>query len=110
MLGLAGALAIVTVAALLARAPWAAWLRWLGEHSIVVYLAFFLPMAVTRVALVQTGLIADVGLMALVTTIAGIAGPAVLHALVAWSGRGRFLFERPAWASIDRGAAIRQTA
>ena len=110
VLGLAGALAIVTVAALLARAPWAAWLRWLGEHSIVVYLAFFLPMAVTRVALVQTGLIADVGLMALVTTIAGIAGPAVLHALVAWSGRGRFLFERPAWASIDRGAAIRQTA
>jgi len=112
-LGLAGALAIVTVAALLASAPWAFWLRWLGRHSIVVYLAFFLPMAVTRIVLVSTGLIPDVGLMALVTTVAGIAGPAVLYALVQWSGRGRFLFERPAWASIERrgvAAGKRQAA
>jgi len=106
-LGLAGALGIVAVAALLARAPWASWLRWLGAHSIVVYLAFFLPMAATRIALVSTGLIPDVGLMALVTTTAGIAGPVVLYAIVQWSGRGRFLFERPAWASIDRGSAPR---
>ncbi|MFN3549602.1 MAG: acyltransferase family protein [Mesorhizobium sp.] len=105
LLGLAGALAIVAVASLVARAPWAFWLRWLGRHSIVVYLAFFLPMAATRIALVSTGLLPDVGLMALVTTAAGIAGPAVLYALVAWSGRGRFLFERPAWASIERGGA-----
>lgn len=105
VLGLAGALAIVTVAALLAGAPWAAWLRWLGRHSIVVYLAFFLPMAATRVVLVKTGLVPDVGLMAFLTTVAGIAGPAVLYGLVQWSGRGRFLFERPAWASIERGGA-----
>lgn len=105
VLGLAGALAIVAVASLVARAPWALWLRWLGRHSIVVYLAFFLPMAATRIALVSTGLIPDVGLMALVTTAAGIAGPAALYALVAWSGRGRFLFERPRWASIERGNA-----
>ena len=110
VLGLAGALAIVAVAALVARAPWAAWLRWLGRHSIVVYLAFFLPMAVTRIVLVQTGLIPGVGLMALVTTVAGIAGPAVLYALVAWSGRGRFLFTRPAWASIERGGVTARQA
>ena len=110
-LGLAGALAVVAAAAPIARAPWASWPRWLGRHSIVVYLAFFLPMATTRIALVQTGLIPDVGLMALVTTVAGIAGPALLYALVKWSGRGRFLFERPAWASIERGgAAARQAA
>ena len=109
VLGLAGALAIVAVAALVARAPWAAWLRWLGRRSIVVYLAFFLPMAVTRIVLVQTGLIPGVGLMALVTTVAGIAGPAVLYALVAWSGRGRFLFTRPAWASIERESAPTRT-
>lgn len=106
-LGIAGALGIVAVAALLARAPWAGWLRWLGAHSIVVYLAFFLPMAVTRVALVSTGLIPDVGLMALVTTVAGVAGPVLLYALVQWSGRGRFLFERPAWASIERKGQAR---
>jgi uncharacterized membrane protein YcfT len=106
-LGLAGALGIVAFAALLARAPWAGWLRWLGAHSIVVYLAFFLPMAVTRIAVVATGLIPDVGLMALVTTVAGVAGPVLLYALVQWSGRGRFLFERPAWASIERKGEAR---
>ncbi len=25
--------------------PWTGWLRWLGEHSIVVYLSFSIPMA-----------------------------------------------------------------
>src|SRR5882724_6772476 len=44
-LGLAGACAIVTVGTLLARARWLDFLRFCGEHSIVIYLAFFLPMA-----------------------------------------------------------------
>lgn len=100
-LGLAGALAVVTLASLAAGARQAAWLRWLGQHSIVVYLAFFLPMAATRVVLVSTGLVPNVGLMALITTAAGVLGPVALYALVRWSGRGRFLFERPAWASIE---------
>ncbi len=102
MLGLAGALAIVGVASLLVRLPWANWLSWLGAHSIVVYLAFFLPMAVTRVALVKTGLIADVGTVSLLANIAGVAGPVVLYGMIQWTGYGRFLFTRPAWLSIDR--------
>src|SRR4030088_714319 len=48
MLGLAGAGAIVTLGTLLARAHWLNFLRFCGEHSIVIYLAFFLPMAATR--------------------------------------------------------------
>ena len=47
-LGLAGALAIVTMGTLLARMQWLNFLRYCGEHSIVIYLAFFLPMAATR--------------------------------------------------------------
>ena len=36
---------------LLARMQWLNFLRYCGEHSIVIYLAFFLPMAATRTLL-----------------------------------------------------------
>ena len=32
---------------------WLGFLRFCGEHSIVIYLAFFLPMATTRTLLLQ---------------------------------------------------------
>ena len=38
---------------LLARMQWLNFLRYCGEHSIVIYLAFFLPMAATRTLLLQ---------------------------------------------------------
>ncbi|MHB2267300.1 acyltransferase family protein [Aliihoeflea sp. PC F10.4] len=99
-LGFAGALAVVAVAALIAERPWSRWLSWLGAHSIVIYLAFFLPMAVSRAILMRTGL--DIGTMSALVTVAGIAGPVVLYGLIQWTGYGRFLFERPDWAHIDR--------
>lgn len=101
-LGFAGAMAIIAVASLLAGRAWSFWLDWLGRHSIVVYLAFFLPMATTRIFLVKTGMIADIGTMALLTLIAGVTGPVLLYFAVKWSGWGAFLFERPQWARIDR--------
>jgi len=104
VLGGAGALAIVTAATLLTGLPWMRWLTWLGAHSIVIYLAFFLPMTVVRIALTKTGIVADIGTMSVLTTIAGVAGPAVLYGLVRWSGWGHFLFSRPDWAIIDRPA------
>ncbi len=103
-LGFAGAMAIVSVASLISGKFWSRWLDWLGRHSIVVYLAFFLPMATTRVFLVKTGIIADVGTMSLLTLVAGVAGPVVLYFAVWWTGWGKFLFERPQWAKIDRPA------
>jgi hypothetical protein len=67
--GLAGACAIVTTGTLLARAHWLNFLRFCGEHSIVIYLAFFLPMAVTRTLLLRTGFIPDIGVMSLIVTV-----------------------------------------
>jgi len=101
-LGFAGALAIVAGATVIARTPVAWAVRWLGEHSIVVYLAFFLPMAMSRTLLLKTGIVTDVGTISLLVTLAGIAGPIVLYAFVQWTGYGKFLFERPAWARIDQ--------
>jgi uncharacterized membrane protein YcfT len=107
-LGLAGAVAVVAVASLVTGHNWSAWLSWLGAHSIVVYLAFFIPMAATRVVLIRTGIVTDIGLVSLIVTIAGIVGPVILYGLIRWSGWGRFLFERPDWAWIDRAGRPKQ--
>ncbi len=93
-LGLAGAAAVVTTAALMAMSDVFKPLRYCGRNSIVIYLAFFLPMALTRTALIKTGLIADVGTIAAITTLVGVVGSLVLF----WITRGtwaNFLFERP---------------
>jgi uncharacterized membrane protein YcfT len=100
-LGLAGALAVVSASVLLARTFVMPPLRWLGEHSIVVYLAFFLPMAVSRTVLLKTGIVTDIGTISLLVTLAGVLGPVVLYMAVQRTGRGLFLFERPTWARID---------
>jgi uncharacterized membrane protein YcfT len=93
-LGLAGACAVITIATLLARRHWLDFLRFCGEHSIVIYLAFFLPMAATRTLLLRTGIIPDVGVMSLTVTIAALFG-----ALAIWQAARKFganfLFERP---------------
>lgn len=108
-LGAAGAMAIVAVSSLLSGANWSRWLTWLGAHSIVIYLAFFLPMAVSRIVLIKTGIITDIGVVSLLVTAAAVAGPVVLYGLVQWTGWGRFLFERPDWAYFDRKPAKHAT-
>jgi uncharacterized membrane protein YcfT len=100
-LGFAGAMAIVAAAALLARANILDLLRHAGEHSIAVYLAFFLPMAVTRIVLLKTGIVTDIGTIALLVTAAGVIGPLVLRWLIDGT-RFDFLFRRPALFYIDR--------
>lgn len=97
VLGAAGALAIVAGAALLTKAggPVTAALRACGERSIVIYLAFFLPMAALRTALIRSGVIDDVGLVSLLVTMAAVAVPLGIERLVRHTP-ARFLFRRPA--------------
>jgi uncharacterized membrane protein YcfT len=110
-LGLAGAGAIIVMGTLLARMQWLNFLRYCGEHSIVIYLAFFLPMAITRTLLLRTGLIPDIGLISLLVTIAGVAG-----ALAIWRAalalHANFLFERPEafWIAPKKTKPVLQAA
>lgn len=111
--GFAGALAIVSVSALIAGSlsSWqkaVAPLRWLGAHSIVVYLAFFLPMAIARTILLKSWIITDIGTISLLTVISGVLGPVILYGLIQRIGYGQFLFQRPQWAHIDRTTASRE--
>ncbi len=110
-LGLAGAGAIVIFGTLLARAQWLDFLRYCGEHSIVIYLAFFLPMAATRTLLLRTGLIQDIGAISLLVTLAGVAGALVLWRIALAVGAD-FLFERPAafWIAPKKPRATLQAA
>ena len=110
-LGLAGACAIITIGTLLARAHWLTFLRFFGEHSIVIYLAFFLPMATTRTLLLHTGLIHDIGAVSLVVTIVGVAGALAIWRMALAAG-ANFLFERPAafWIAPKKARKALQAA
>jgi uncharacterized membrane protein YcfT len=110
-LGLAGACAIVTAGTLLARAQWLKSLRFCGEHSIVIYLAFFLPMAATRTLLLRTGIVPDVGTMSLVVTSVALLGALAIWRVALKAG-ANFLFERPAafWIAPKRPSGALQAA
>ena len=111
VLGFAGAGAIITTGTLLARAQWLNFLRFCGEHSIVIYLAFFLPMATTRTLLLRTGIIPDIGTVSLIVTIAGVLGALAIWQ-VALRANARFLFERPDafWIAPRKSGAVLQPA
>lgn len=94
-LGLIGAAAVVAVSALMARTRVFAPLAYCGRNSLVVYLAFAIPLVVASKLLFSSGLIKDVGSIAALVTLASIAGALALHRLVRDTAL-RFLFERPA--------------
>ncbi|PXW54426.1 putative membrane protein YcfT [Methylobacterium sp. B4] len=101
-LGTVGALAIVAFAALMTRAggPVTAALRACGERSIVIYLGFFLPMALTRTLIVKFNLALPdhalgVGLASLIVTVVAVTLPLAFERLVRGT-RLDVLFRRPA--------------
>ncbi|MEE7449776.1 acyltransferase [Methylobacterium radiotolerans] len=97
-LGAAGALAIVVAASLIGRAggPVAEAIRTCGQRSIVIYLAFSLPMAATREILVRTSAIADIGLASLTVMTMAVLLPLALERLVRGTALD-LLFVRPRW-------------
>jgi uncharacterized membrane protein YcfT len=99
-LALAGSTALCVSAALIAKLNFMGWLRWLGEHSIVVYLVFVLPMSFIRIALEKVGIVHDISVLSFIVIAGSILVSAGLYGLTQWTGRGKFLFERPAWAHI----------
>jgi uncharacterized membrane protein YcfT len=110
-LGFSGACAIIIIGTLLARAHWLNGLRFCGEHSIVIYLAFFLPMAASRTLLLHTGWIPDIGVISLVVTVTGVVGALAMWRIALMVG-AVFLFERPKafWIAPPKTRATLQPA
>jgi uncharacterized membrane protein YcfT len=94
VMGFLGAAAVIALSALLSKLRLFDLLRYAGENTLVIYLAFFLPMAATRVFLLKTGIVPDIGTVALIMTAAAVIVPLVLHAFVRGTWLS-FLFERP---------------
>jgi uncharacterized membrane protein YcfT len=101
VLGSAGAGAVIAAASLLAQARPMGWLRYLGEHSIVIFLSFFLATVVSARLLDKFDLIANVGLRTLVVTALSVALPILVHGLVRRTPLA-FVFVRPRWAQFSR--------
>lgn len=101
ILAFAGSIALCITAALLMKLPFMDWLRWLGAHSIVVYLSFSIPMAATRVLLLKLGIFGNnTSVISTVVLLVALLSPLVLYWLIQKTGFGKFLFERPAWAHL----------
>ena len=101
--GSAGACAIVVLSAVLSRSRLVAPIRYAGANSIVIYLTFFLPMAVVRMLLVRSGF-DDAGWIAAIVTACAVVVPLVLERLV----RGTtldILYRRPRWARLSSPGA-----
>jgi uncharacterized membrane protein YcfT len=95
VVGMTGALAVVSASVLMAQTDLAKPLRYCGQHSIVIYLAFFLPMAASRTMFLKQQWISDVGAICAMVTLIGVVGALALF----WAVRRtalQFLFERPA--------------
>lgn len=103
---LAGALAICIASALLVRLRWMTWLRWMGGKSLVVYVAFVLPMGIARTLLLAAG-IEEPNLVSLIIMVVAIGSPLALWWITERIGFGKFLFERPAWAHLPGSQSAR---
>lgn len=103
-LAVAGAVALCVLGGFLSTFPVMEWLRWLGEHSLVVYVAFTIPMSLFRGAALASGLLTDTGMLSLAVLLVSIISPVVLYLIIQRVGFGMFLFERPAWAHVDNSA------
>jgi len=105
-LGAAGAVAVVCLCAVLSRFKVAGFLRYLGSHSIVIYLAFFLPMVITREILMRFMPGIDLGTMSLIVLLTSVIGPVIAYEFTRITGWFGFFFSRPDWAWTDgKGSA-----
>jgi uncharacterized membrane protein YcfT len=97
--GFIGVGAVISAGVLLSRFQAGKALRYLGENSIVVYLSFFLFMAVTRTLSLKLFPQWGPDAISLASTVAGVTGPVILFHLTRNTPLA-FLFRRPQWARL----------
>jgi uncharacterized membrane protein YcfT len=99
MMGLAGALAIVEIAALLSNFRSARFLRYCGQNSIVIYLTFFFPMTVLERFLASKQVIPDVGWACFAIMTISATLPLLFHLAIKRTPLIA-LYSRPNWAKL----------
>ena len=109
-LGALGFVAVVSFMAILPERGLAQLLRYIGRHSLPIYLGFFLPMGVTRILIPRLFESWSIGTISFVVSISSIVGALIMYELVKRSGIGSFLYTRPQWARIGGFRAAPVTA
>ena len=106
ILGGMGAMAIVLLAAQLTKYNAAPFIQYCGANSIVLYISFTIPMALTRVALLKLGIISDTGVASLMVWLVALISPLIVYAVLKHTPL-KLLYERPSWVSLPYEAATR---
>ncbi len=102
VLGLLGAAAVVSTSALLSLVPIMSFIRFIGEHSIVVYLTSPLAMRVMEKPLLATNLHHwNLDVASIITTTFAVAAPLAIYQVVKKTPLS-FLYVRPEWARITQ--------
>ena len=107
VLGFAGAFALITTGVLLNRYNALRFIRYCGQNSLIIYLAFFLTVTPLKFVVVKYRL--DVGWSSLILTAISVVFPLILYQLVRGT-RFSFLFERPNAFRLGPSAASRPSA
>lgn len=109
MLGLNGGAALIVLAALIADTHPGRLFAALGRESLAIYVAFTIPMALTRVALVKSGLVVSPGLASLIVVSAAVLAPLLMQRIARRVGAG-FLFETPPALKLRLKTGLRPRA
>ncbi len=97
--GISGSIAIIALCAILAEYRLLNFIRYIGSRSLYIFLAFFIPMAISRIALIKTGLIPEINIFAFLVTVFSVAAPLLGYVMVR-NTRLEFLIKRPEWFKI----------
>lgn len=107
VLGIAGAAAVCTIAALLVRFDWAKVLQYCGRHSIVIYLTFPIPLTIMIKLMERAQIPPDMaGIASLATLLVAVISPLVFHRLILNTPL-KALYVRPSWAKLRLGSSGR---
>lgn len=96
VLAFAGSAAVIAVSSLLAQGKLLEVVRLCGYNSLAIYLAFFLPMAATREAVVRFAPSIGPTATSIFVTLAAVVLPFVMERATRGT-RLSFLFHRPQW-------------
>ncbi len=100
VLGMAGATAICAISSLLADRKLAAFLRYSGQHSIVIYLTFAIVLKAMEKIYHTYGLpMGDIGLASAISLVLAVCAPLAFHALIHKSWLN-MVYARPPWAKL----------
>lgn len=94
VLAYAGSAAVIIASSLLAHGRLLEAIRLCGQNSLAIYLAFFLPMAAAREAIVRFAPAIGPTVTSVIVTLAAVVVPLVMERAVRGSWLG-FVFQRP---------------